>query len=284
LLEDKNMKIDNIYNVIMNDNKSKQFVDWDSTSGVLCGNGWGTCSNMAEIYMNIFSPTAENPILDKEIHSIYVNEFLNYTGPNWKNLWYNQIRSPYCLGGSAWGQGGTYNCGSMGPDWFALYDDSSEDAYCYGCIPCYGHLGDTYGSVSGHVYVPSSTNYDNKGGKPGILEIYPPWISDTNSYSQYINDTYVPYKNWKLTFHFAGGLEFTLSQCINFSDDQTTAIQNFITEVINDPFVWDKPPTPRKCGSCVKQSNKTPSYSCSNLDQVLCLKAKPDCTWKKLNS
>ena len=85
----------------------------------------------------------------------------------------------------------------------------------YGIIPCYGHLGDTYGSVSGHIYVP--------GGK---LVAYPPM---KNEYSN---------PNWSMTFKFCGGMEFTVSQAINAGDDQTTALQNFIAAVIDDPFDW----------------------------------------------
>ena len=194
-----------------------KFVDWDSTSGVMDGNSWGPCSGMAEIYMNIFSPTAENPILSKDIHSVYVNEFLNYNGSNWKELYNNQIRAPYCMGGNAWSQGSTYNCGAMGPDWINLYDRATAP---YGVIPCYGHLGETYGSCSGHIYFP--------GGK---LTPYKPYAKDTNSYS--------PLK-WSMTFEFNGGLEFTMSQAITDCQDQTTIIQNFIYSIVKDPFDWKK--------------------------------------------
>ena len=193
---------------------SVNFVDWDSSSGTLDGNSWGKCSGMAEIYMNIFSPTAENPLMPKEVQATYVNEFLRYEGANWESLWNNQLRSPYCLGGQAWSQGGTYNCGSMGPDWFYIYDNPNSYSR-YGIIPCYGHLGDTYGSVSGHIYVP--------GGK---LVAYPPM---KNEYSN---------PKWSMTFKFCGGMEFTVSQAINAGDDQTTALQYFIAAVVDDPFDW----------------------------------------------
>ena len=39
-----------------------KFLDWDSSSGVSCGNAWGKCTNVAEIYMNILSPDADNSI------------------------------------------------------------------------------------------------------------------------------------------------------------------------------------------------------------------------------
>ena len=211
-------------------NGTVSFVDWDASSGTLDGNSWGPCSGMAEIYMNIFSPTAENPIMNKEVHAIYVNEFLRYDGPNSQSLWQNQLRAPYCLGGQAWSQGGTYNCGAMGPDWFYIlsgdpgpyYQNKGWSDGTIGLIPCYGHLGDTYGSVSGHAYFP--------GGK---MTAYPPMINDDYAYS-----TKETAQKWSLTFEFSGGLEFTVSQGINFGNDQSTAIQNFITAVIEDPFVW----------------------------------------------
>ena len=207
------------------------FVDWDATSGVMDGNAWGLCSGMAEVYMNIFSQTAENPIMPMEVQRSYVNEFLRYDGPNWKELYNNQLRAPFCLGGEAWSQGGTYNCGAMGPDWFYILSGDPGPSYgntgwkngTIGLIPCYGHLGDTYGSVSGHVYFP--------GGK---MTAYKPKLDD--NYAYFSNDKA---QNWSLTFEFSGGLEFTVSQAINAGDDQSTAIQNFITSVIEDPFDWE---------------------------------------------
>ena len=212
-------------------NGTVNFVDWDSSSGVLDGNSWGPCSGMAEVYMNIFSPTAENPIMPEEIQKAYVNEFLKYDGQNWKSLYNNQIRAPFCLGGTAWSQGATYNCGAMGPDWFYILSGDPGGWYTkqgwkngtIGLIPCYGHLGDTYGSVSGHVYFP--------GGK---MKAYPPLMNDAYAY---VNKEKA--QNWSLTFEFSGGLEFTVSQAINAGDDQSTAIQNFVNAVIEDPFDWD---------------------------------------------
>ena len=210
-------KIDPVYPHINRDGKVVKFVDWDASSGVMDGNSWGHCTGMAEIYMNIFSPTAENPLMPAEVQGAYVEEFLDYNGVNWKALYNNQIRAPFCLGGSAWSQGGTYNCGAMGPDWFVIYDEpTSEDTY--GMIPCFGHLGDTYGSVSGHLYVPG-----------GELRPYQPYASNIETYST---------PEWSMSFQFSGGLEFTLSQAINDGDDQTTALQNFIADVIKDPFDW----------------------------------------------
>ena len=212
--------------------KKINFVDWDASSGVMCGNGWGACSGMAEIYMNIFSPTAEHPIMPKEVQKSYVENFLQYEGPNWKSLYNNKLRAPYCLGGQAWGQGFTYNCGSMGPDWFYMMNRNPGPWYQKnvwsdgkaGVIPCYGHLGDTYGYCSCHVYFPG-----------GTLKAYPPLKSNNWAYVS-------PEKanEWSLVFEFAGGLEFTIScaqnSCISESQGP---IQHFIYEVVKDPFKWD---------------------------------------------
>lgn len=207
--------------------KKDIFVDWDSSSGMLCGNGWGTASDMAEIYMNIFSPTADHPIMGKEIQRHYVDAFLRYNGPNAQELYQNQLQPPLCLGVQAWSQGGTYNCGSMGPDWFGLTDFNSYTSY--GTLPVYGHLGDTYGYCSCHIYFP-----------PGKLTAWEPLKNSTDYY--FTTNTageYVPDPNWNLTFEFSGGMEFTMScaqnSCISESQGP---IQQFIWEVIKDPFKW----------------------------------------------
>ena len=210
-----------VYKRILPDGKTYNFVDWDSSSGVSCGNGWGKCSDMAEIYMNILSPNADNPIVgDKELQKEFTSHFTNYNGDNWEKLWNNQIRAPWCLGANAWSQNMTYNCGVMGPDWFYIYDYPNSYTK-YGIIPCYGHLGATYGFNSGHVYFP--------GGK---ITGYKPYLgADWNSnYSS---------KNWNMVFDFCGGNEFTISQAHNNSnDDQSGAIQYLVTELIKDPFIW----------------------------------------------
>ena len=76
----------------------------------------------------------------------------------------------------------TYNCGVMGPDWFLITNIKDQDDNNNGYIPCYGHLGDTYGYQSGHIYFP--------GGK---INAYKPWKNDSSSY----NDP-----NWSMTFDF----------------------------------------------------------------------------------
>lgn len=209
--------------IITNNNGSStkmQFVDWDSSSGLSCGNGWGKCSDMAEIYMNILSPNADYPIVgNKELQKSFCEQFINYNGKNWEKLWNNKIRAPWCVGANAWSQDMTYNCGVMGPDWFLITNVKDQNNNNNGYIPCYGHLGDTYGYQSGHIYFP--------GGK---IKAYKPWRNDYSSYNN---------PNWNMTFDFCGGSEFTISQAHNNdNDDQSGAIQHFIWELVSDPFKW----------------------------------------------
>ena len=201
-----------------------QFYDWDAASGLLDGNTWGKPSNMAEIYMNIMSPNADNPIISKEIQKEFVNQFINYMGPNWKTLYNNKLRAPWCLQTQAWSQNYTYNCGVMGPDWFAFTDSNSDQNY--GTIPCYGHYGSTWGYNSCNVYFP--------GGK---IKPYQPWVDD--EYANYWSGN-SKNKNWSLTFKFCGGNEFTIS-CVQNSvlTESDGPVQQFLWEVIQDPFKWD---------------------------------------------
>lgn len=213
-----------------------QFYDWDAASGLMDGNAWGKASNMAEIYMNILSPNADNPVIDKEIQKEFVNEFINYMGPNWKTLYNNKLRAPWCAQTQAWSQNYTYNCGVMGPDWFSFtdknpYDMNSSD---YGTIPCYGHLGSTWGYNSCNVYFPG-----------GTIKAYRPWVDDKNPNYCSNNDpkNWVCKKknnNWTLTFKFCGGNEFTIS-CVQNSvlSESMGPVQQFLWEVIKDPFNWN---------------------------------------------
>jgi hypothetical protein len=195
------------------------FVDWDASSGVSCGNCWGKCTSMAEIYMNILSPNAENSLIANEIQELFVNTFINYNGRNALELDKNKIRAPWCLGANAWSQEYTYNCGVMGPDWFYLYDYPLSYTN-YGVIPCYGHLGATYGYCSCTLYFPS-----------GILKPYTPLKNNSYAYSK---------QSWTNKFDFCGQNEFTIScvqnSCVSESKGPT---QQFVTMVLNDPFKWD---------------------------------------------
>lgn len=203
---------------LMGSNKDIPFVDWDSTSGVSCGNAWGKCSDFAEIYMNMLSLNPRNPLL-YDIQHDFINEFINYAGPNATKLHENRLRAPWCAGVNAWSQDYTYNCGVMGPDWFEFM--ITKNSYNnYGMIPCYGHLGSTYGYCSCNVYFP-----------PGDIRPYPPYKNNNYYYSS---------PKWKHKFKFSEGMEFTIccaqNSCISESDGP---IQKFINLVVKDPFNWN---------------------------------------------
>ena len=205
-------------NKIMGNSEEIPFVDWDSTSGVNCGNGWGKCSDFAEIYMNMLNLNPYNPILG-EIQYDFINEFVNYAGPNALKLHENRLRAPWCAGVNAWSQDYTYNCGVMGPEWFEMFITKNE-YYNYGMIPCYGHYGSTYGYCSCNIYFP-----------PGKLKPYAPYVDDDYYYSS---------SKWHHTFKFCEGIDFTIccaqNSCISESEGP---IQKFINLVVNDPFNWD---------------------------------------------
>ena len=193
-------------------------VDWDASSGLLCGCLWGKCSDFAEIYMNILSPNAYDPILPKEVSKLYIEAFCNYnTTPKHNYLYQNVLSPPYCFGAETWGSGSSYNVGIMGPDWFGFYDKNNERNY--GTIPAYGHYGDTYGYSSCCLYIP---------GQSEAVDI---WKSDIYSYS-----------NPNYTFKFFGGNDFTLVASTNNVFTQCSdAITEFFFEIDQDPFVWEKP-------------------------------------------
>ena len=139
--------------------------------------------------------------------------------------------APYCLGGQAWSQGLTYNCGAMGPDWFYMLNENPGPYYQnpdwkngkIGVIPCYGHLGATYGYCSCHIYFPK-----------GVQKAYPPLINDDYAY---VNPEKA--KTWSFTFEFVEGLEFTMSCTQNSCTSESQGpIQHFIYEVVKDPFKW----------------------------------------------
>lgn len=219
--------------------QSVPFVDWDSSSGVSCGNAWGRCSDFAQIYLNIFSPDAPSPIIPRPILREYLHRYVAYDGPNAKKLNDNQLRAPYCLRARTWSQGKTYNLGTMGPDWFFFYDNAKEAAAAaavgeaetsakkknkknYGIIPCYGHFGSTYGFASCNVYIPGGTM-----GPYTPLQDLPAAYSDA--------------KNWNLRFQFVDGSDFAIS-CAQNSNVTSCfgAVQKFLAAVIADPFVWEK--------------------------------------------
>ena len=84
--------------------KDETFVDWDASSGLMCGNSWGQPSKQAQIAYNVISLTAPNPIIqNREIHAQLTK--LLYYGPDGKSpgsaSWQGnmQTNSSACMGG-----------------------------------------------------------------------------------------------------------------------------------------------------------------------------------------
>lgn len=120
--------------------KGQTFVDWDSSSGLMCGNSWGQPSKQAEIIYNILSLTAPNPIIqNREVYQKFVKE-LYYNGtntPTWSD-WqkWHVIQPPQCYSSQYFMDGGVYLGGFMG----FQYDFNNNINW--------GHYGQTYGYVS----------------------------------------------------------------------------------------------------------------------------------------
>ena len=55
---------------------TKKFVDWDSNSGMLCGNTWGKPSDMARIIYNLLSLYSNDSLL-YDMDSASRNDFLS---------------------------------------------------------------------------------------------------------------------------------------------------------------------------------------------------------------
>jgi hypothetical protein len=125
--------------------KGKTFVDFDVTSGLMCGNSWGPPSRQAEVLYNILSLEAPHPLVgDPEIHRELVG-LLFYDGAGGvpgADAWQNSMGCTYpgCVGGAQlpFGEGLVYVGGLMG---------SLPGAVSDGQI-AWGHLGQTYGYVS----------------------------------------------------------------------------------------------------------------------------------------
>ena len=139
--------------------KGQTYIDFDASSGLMCGNSWGQPSKQAEIIYNMLSLNAPNPVIKNlEIHKIFVNElyYVNGTAPTY-NDWQSQviIQPPKCYKSiNYFMNGGIYLGGFMGLN--------------YSSFPKYinwGHYGETYGYTSLTQFFPGSiTNFT------GILE------------------------------------------------------------------------------------------------------------------
>ena len=139
--------------------KGQTYIDFDASSGLMCGNSWGQPSKQAEIIYNMLSLNAPNPVIKNlEIHKMFVNElyYVNGAAPTY-NDWQSQviIQPPQCYKSSNYFMnGGIYLGGFMGLKYNSLPDYIN-----------WGHFGETYGYTSLTQFFPGSiTNFT------GILE------------------------------------------------------------------------------------------------------------------
>lgn len=128
----------------------RTFVDWDASSGVMCGNSWGMPSKQAEVCYNLMSLSAPHPVIqDRAIFTKLVQTL--FYGPDGKSApfgdaaWQNnmQTNSSACLGVTPaellWDAGSVYLGGWMA-NWYYTTD---WDTVCQWC-----HYGATYGYTS----------------------------------------------------------------------------------------------------------------------------------------
>ena len=143
--------------------KGQTFVDFDSSSGLMCGNSWGQPSKQAEIIYNILSLSAPNPIIqNKQVHKKFVQD-LYYTGnqpPIWNTDWqtWHTLQPPKCYKSKQYFMNGSvYVGGFMG----LSYNFASE-------YICWGHYGETYGYTSLSQFFPGTISQKFNGLLKGI--------------------------------------------------------------------------------------------------------------------
>jgi hypothetical protein len=137
-----------LYQVDFGPWRGRAFVDFDASSGLMCGNSWGQPSKQAEIAYNIMSLNAPHPIIrDRGIHTRLTSLlFYQNGGSPTSTAWQNnmQTNSSACLGKRAartlWDAEGVYVGGWMGNYY---WDGPTWDYLCRWC-----HYGDTYGYTS----------------------------------------------------------------------------------------------------------------------------------------
>ena len=152
----------------------KEYVDWDSSSGLMCGNSWGKPSNMAKIFVHILSliPDSKNTILNSMsnderidlIGNLYYKKIYDnkYDIPKFTDWQSNmKTQSTKCASSDIdkwfWGYGMIYVNGLMG---YSNKDigltkniSNDEDEYII-----WAHRGATYGYGCNNVFIPGSIN------------------------------------------------------------------------------------------------------------------------------
>lgn len=124
--------------------RGKTYVDFDVSSGLMCGNSWGPPSRQAEVFYNILALDAPHPLVgDPEVHRALVG-LLFYDGAGGVpggGAWQYSMGCTYpgCVGGAQlpFGEGLVYVGGLMGTLAGGVGDQIA-----------WGHLGQTYGYVS----------------------------------------------------------------------------------------------------------------------------------------
>lgn len=157
-----NPQLDNgspLYQIDYGPWKGQTYVDFDASSGLMCGNSWGQPSKQAEIIYNILSLSAPNPVIEDEgIYKAFVSEtyYDNGNVPTYSS-WQGSciLQPPKCYGNNdMWSHGMIYVGGFMG----LSYGSGSNNI-------SWGHFGETYG------YTSLSQFFSGKvSGFGGILE------------------------------------------------------------------------------------------------------------------
>jgi hypothetical protein len=218
----------------------KPYVDWDSASGMLCGNSWGRPSEQARIFYNLLSLYSSDSILsDMDIKTrrnfignIYYKKdstkSVSYSPALWSDWQSNlYVQGAFCNDPNfkEWGQGLRYINGFMGSsssEWGLRNND-----YIY-----YYHAGATYGYGSCSLFVPASMTDNFKGT---ILEGNDIAFVASNNYDYDDKNTksviaYVTYKldNYPSYYTTIDSLNNLLWEGLNYVFNTNTSIDDYI--------------------------------------------------------
>jgi len=134
------------YQIVSGDGYKTSLLDWDASSGGLCGNSWGTTSGLARIYFNMLSYSAPDPIINRDIYTQYLDKIIYNTvsysminqGPECIGMFKSKGK---CIPAQVFQDQASYNAGFMelGDGW--------------------GHYGETYGYTTCAIYFPNFPNW-----------------------------------------------------------------------------------------------------------------------------
>ena len=139
--------------------------DWDASSGVMCGNGFGRPSEAAKLVYNILALDARTPVVgDAALHREFCRTFLR--ADLTPALQYNSFRPPR-------GFFGTPGVAGVPPNWFMFYYLPYNSCVMYlmnsvtfkdrhtgktVAVDVCGHLGATYGMQTFGFLIPAGTH------------------------------------------------------------------------------------------------------------------------------